>query len=880
VRWDPEKYRLEVLEPARRAGNVPPADLYVRYGLPGDISDQKAFAERIAEVLAFWQALKSKRTYARLAETLIAKHAELNRAGRLTLQKFVELQADAHREQTERLSRLADTEAGAATHVGPVTVARLRGALGGSVTEAEVRDALRKAGVRVVEEFPELPAQPHHKLADLVQQVQLLGLRLSPEAVFGTAKLSGFRVLDGFKLADGEPLSEAAISDARRRVDALSHSDPAKTPTENVLAILRGAARDPAELNTLLRSEITERLRHFADSGFVQRAIAAQARDLGLDEEEAGLIAAAMLARNTIGAVRQQAEEELAGGRLRSAQRLVASLPADDPLRQSVAARDAEVAALARSADQELAAGRLEQAARLLHQAITIASDDPRFPGRLADLPPPPPRRAEARVNGDHVLVSWEASPTLAGHVHYRVMRNEGRAPASAGEGMTVVTQTERQDAADADAPPGAALLYSVFAARGGNAWSPPAATQSVIFVPDVTDVSVETDETSVALSWRVHSATDTVLAVRAEGRPPQGLEDGTVVEASLAGLTDSGLRTGTEYFYRITASYRTSGGQRRSSAGTIVSAVPVPLPDAITHLEVQAPASGSADLVAAWMPPRHGQVRLALSDQPPRWPVGTRLAAEEVAGLRQVPGMPRRGADGRDRLELSPPPGRRHYLIALTAGGRAVVIGDSAEISLAEPVRGLSALRMLDAVRLSWIWPSDATDAVVRWPGGEHRCSRRVYEDEGGVTVSLGQAETLIEVFAVYSHPGGELTAPGVQIAVPGRGVTLNYRIHRVSRMHPRQRIVEIATEQPTMLPPLLIVRATGPYAPDDPAEGEAVARIEPQSITPGQPVRVTVELPRGPAWLACFVDPGSSSADRRSVLLFPPSADEMRIR
>ena len=37
--WDREQYRLEVLEPARQAGNVPPADLYVRYGLPSDISD-------------------------------------------------------------------------------------------------------------------------------------------------------------------------------------------------------------------------------------------------------------------------------------------------------------------------------------------------------------------------------------------------------------------------------------------------------------------------------------------------------------------------------------------------------------------------------------------------------------------------------------------------------------------------------------------------------------------------------------------------------------------------------------------------------------------------------------------------------------------------
>ena len=865
--------------PARQAGNVPPADLYVRYGMPRHISDQEAFAKRIAEVVEYWRTLKSRRSYARLAETLITKHAELERAGPLTPQRFAELQAGAHREQAEQLARLAQDEAGRATHVGPVTVARLRGALRGTVTEAEVRAALSKADVRVVEEFPELPAQPHSKLADLVQHVQTVGLRLSPEAVFEGGQLSGFRVLGGFRLDSGERLTAEAISDARRRVDVRPYSDPAKTPTENILAILGEAARNPADLNTLLLSEITERLRDFADGDFPQKAIAGQARNLGLNEEEAGLIAAAMLAGKTVGAVRQQAEEELAGGRLRSAQRMVASLPADDPLRQSIAAQDAEVTALARSADQELAGGRPEQAARLLHEAVTRASDDPHLPGRLAALPPPPPPRAVARVNGDHVLITWEASPALAGRLHYRVMRDEGRAPTSAAEGTAVVARTERRDAADAGAPPGAALFYSVFAARGADAWSPPAATQSVIFAPEVTDVSVETGETSVALSWRAHSATDTVLAVRAEGRPPQGLEDGTVVEASLAGLTDSGLRTGTEYFYRISASYRTSAGQRRAAAGIVVPAVPAPAPEAVTHLEVRASASGNAGLVAAWVRPRHGQVRLALTGTPPRWPAGARLTAEEVAGLRQVPGLPRRGTDSRELLELSLPPGR-HYLIALTVGGRAVVVGDSAEVDLAEPVRGLSAQRMRDVARLSWVWPDDATDAVVRWPGGEHRCSRRVYEDEGGVTVSVGRAETLVEVVAVYSHPSGELTAPGVPISVPGRGVMLNYRIHRASRLHPRQRVVEIASEQPTMLPPLVVVRATGPYAPDDPAEGEAVARIEPQSIAPGQPVRVTVELPKGPAWLACFVDPGAAHAADRSVLLFAPPAEEMRIR
>jgi hypothetical protein len=320
-----------------------------------------------------------------------------------------------------------------------------------------------------------------------------------------------------------------------------------------------------------------------------------------------------------------------------------------------------------------------------------------------------------------------------------------------------------------------------------------------------------------------------------------------------------------------------------------VVPVQPTPAPEPVTRLEVLAGDGTAPDgtgLTAAWQPPRYGQVRLALSDKPPRWRPGTRLTHDEVAGLRQVQGIPIRGADGRDFIELDLPPGR-HYLIALTAGGRTVVAGDAAEIGLAAPVRDLSAQRMRDVVRLSFVWPEDATDAVIRWPGGEQRCSRRVYEDEGGVTLDVGQAGADIEVRAVYSHPGGELTAPGVRTTVPGRGVALNYRIFRPSRLHPRQRVVEIAAEQPTTLPALVVVRTTGRYAPDDPGEGEAVARIEPQSIAPGEPVKLTLELPKGPAWLACFIDPDADGVQgahgdqgTQGVLLFPPTAEEMRIR
>jgi hypothetical protein len=214
------------------------------------------------------------------------------------------------------------------------------------------------------------------------------------------------------------------------------------------------------------------RMLPMADGG---ECVPAQARELGLEPNEAGLIAAALLAMNTSETLRQQVEDELTGRRLRAAQRLAAGLAAHDPLRQRIAAVDAEVGSLSRCADQELARGRREEAARLLAEAIGIAGDDPDLPGRLAALPPPPPRMAAARMDGDHVLVTWLPSPATVGQLHYRVVRGHNRAPAAAADGTAVVTQTVQNHVTDMAAPPAADLFYSVFASRGGDVWSPAA---------------------------------------------------------------------------------------------------------------------------------------------------------------------------------------------------------------------------------------------------------------------------------------------------------------------------------------------------------------------------------------------------------------------
>jgi len=196
------------------------------------------------------------------------------------------------------------------------------------------------------------------------------------------------------------------------------------------------------------------------------------------------------------------------------------------------------------------------------------------------------------------------------------------------------------------------------------------------------------------------------------------------------------------------------------------------------------------------------------------------------------------------------------------------------------EQVSGLSADRMHDDVRLGWIWPDHATDALVRWPDGEHQCSRRVYHDEGGVVLTVGAAETAIEVHAIYPRHGGQVVSAAATCLVPGRGVAISYRIRRAAWWRRRQRAVELVTERATSLPALVVVRTTGPYPPDDPSEGETIERVEPQDMTPDQPATVRVAVGRGPAWLACFVDPKVTEAQARGILLFPPPAEEMRIR
>ena len=269
------------------------------------------------------------------------------------------------------------------------------------------------------------------------------------------------------------------------------------------------------------------------------------------------------------------------------------------------------------------------------------------------------------------------------------------------------------------------------------------------------------------------------------------------------------------------------------------------------------------------------------VSDKPPPWPPGDPLTAERRGRVprigRDAPPRP----DGRDCAGDQPAAGTPSPRGARPPGATPGSAGSSREIWLVEPVRGLSARRMHDEVRLGWIWPEQATDALVRWPGGEHRCSRRVYDDEGGVVITSVRRRRPSRSVRSTCGAAAVLTSPGVQIRIPARGVAVRYRIRRgkppaaAAADHRVRRRAGGPAARPGG-------RADhGPVSPDDPSEGDddrarraAAHRTRPAGVPVGRGGQ-------GPGLAGLLRRPGRPR--RRTpgeVLLFPPPAEEMRIR
>src|SRR5438093_3851121 len=385
--FDATRYEREVLEPGLRRDSTPPADLLARYANP-PLVPGPAFDSHVDEVRRHWRRLAHSQKYARLAAALLIADKQLreevrraagDQDARLDGPRLKWLAQEQRRQAQAALVTEARSIAPASACVSPATVEALVERSDGLVDPVEVGRILEEAGVRVVEPLPlpERPPTPKHR--EVERHLRALGLRLSPEAVFGAQVRAGFRALGGFHLtSDAGRFDAGRIAEQRRKLE-MAARDERETVRSKLLLILEEVGRHQDHLDDLVLWELAELLRK-EPAVLSQRALAAAVVALGLDRAEADVLALSVIEsrspRGMAADVLEEVEEALLEGRLRGAERLAAGLPEDDDgrrLRERVSQVARTVSSLMEAAERQLSRGGFEETAGLLGRAVALA---------------------------------------------------------------------------------------------------------------------------------------------------------------------------------------------------------------------------------------------------------------------------------------------------------------------------------------------------------------------------------------------------------------------------------------------------------------------------------------------------------------------------
>ncbi|GGU59190.1 hypothetical protein [Lentzea flava] len=881
-----DTYRETVLDPARAAGNTPPADLFVRYDLdPRSAGDPEEFTRRVEEIVKYWRKLKLQKKYGALATALLAADTDLRRKGLLNLEAFTKRREESRGDAHSRLNEEIAVIAAARPCITPAGLRRLIASMDNLFSEQEIREALGQHNVRVIDPPWDLPAGPPiPAVRSLRAPLTALGFKLSPEALFGTeAVRKGFTLRNGFRLADGRTITTAALQQARAE-QARSKQDERKTAMDNVIAILINAATQANNLDALLLWEIREQLRPAIEAGETDRLVALQATRLGLDEGEAIELAVTLAGQS--GEVKRgddsarRVADALRDGELREAQRLLDALPSGDCAEQRAQLDEAlrRVADLVTRAEDALRQGDGELAAGLFAAAAEVARDDDGLEARLAEIPPPPPGEVTAGVDGDRVVVRWTPSQARTPGVRYRVVRSDGT-PAVSSTAGTGVTETQANEAVDELPPPATPLHYTVFASRG-ETWSVGASAPVLEVTPEVRDVVLSADEGVVSGTWQAHPDATEVIVTRADRTGSAERR----IRVAAATFTDTDVVSGETYDYTFRAVFLSRTGERRMSPPVVVSARPDAKPVAVTDLvhEVRH-EHGKAVLVVAWRPPPSGVVELRTSQSAPPWPVGSLVSRAEAQAFGQpAGGIAAPGDDGRVRQALSVRSGRL-TVTAVTVSGDHAAIGETVTQSLVAPVTGVKAERFGDLVRVRWVWPDGATAVRVRWWPSEEDdtplhveeldISARVHTDSGGAEISAGPGATTVALQTVMRDRNTDSVSATVLTRISGRPANVGYTV-RLAGLPGRRRLdLTLTSDRACRVPAIVVVHRTDGVIPLRADRGRVIATLPPRNLTAGVPVTVSLPERVSPlSGLACFPDPGSTTADE--VTLVPRTA------
>jgi hypothetical protein len=884
--FDPQRYRQEVLDPARAAHNRPPSDLVARYQLPEPLTPA-GVREAVAAVRAFWRTQRATLAYKRVVAALEADDRHLT--GLLDAAAggdLAPLRDEIGRRRAEA-SHLVETLAAQLTALADPLQLLSPAVVGQVVAEGHPREQverqLRELKIAVRVPDPLAPDAPVRGSRPLQQALQALGCRHIADFLFGRDALAdGFSVFDGFSVS-GEAalgLDQTVVSEQSRRWQTRLHG---KTEPENVLTVLRPLSAD--QLRDLLVWECAADLRHQRSALHAGPGVLLErARRLGLAEPDARRLAFAVQnehAGQPRSPLAEQLHQLLDERRVVEAHRMVDGLPEarlPDDARELADHATAQATRALALRDRARGAGDPDTTWQLLDQAESIAADLPELAELRERCPPQPPGGPQIQVEPSEVVITWPASPSRAGPVRYQVLRADRPFPAGPVAARrltgTRIAETGELVVRDRAAPANTPLHYAVIAERGGVPAAPVTAGPAW-YRPEISDLRVTPGEGVVLAAWRTPPEASEVLVWRAEGRPPRGPADGKPVPLTGGGFADQQVRPGVTYHYLLVTGYPGPDGQPVLTPGVRRTATPARPPEPVAELRLEPVADGPGWLTATYPPPRAGTVELRLLSEAPEHPPGTRLPVAALPG-QPVPAVP---VPGGLKVAAPPPPA---VLLVVTVNGDQAVLGAHREWrALPAPV-GVRAHRRGDEILLTWHWPAGLGEIVVRWrPAGDSDLPWRTelvsaarYQTGGGVRLALGEhryARYEVSVAAVVRSGGEQLTGPAAMVTVDLPAVAW----YTVSWRGLRHRQLELAVRADRSVQVSQLLLIADRELPLTPESGEVVAVAQDLRLSP-RPIVIRADPPRRTDryWLRCFTrggavelrDPPRSQLRRRS--------------
>ena len=532
--------------------------------------------------------------------------------------------------------------------------------------------------------------------------------------------------------------------------------------------------------------------------------------------------------------------------------------------------------------DAHRAAGRLENAVDHYLKACQHCIDFSPAQRALAALPPLAPTSLIVSVGGVATQLRWNRCESQVA-VTYRVQRKTLSPPAGPGDGTTLAEGPGR-DCPDPAMPTGVPVYYAVFTLRGGVLSQGAALSGPHLRAADPTDVRIEAGKGELNLRWTPPPGATTVEVWRGDGITPPLRGQGTLLPSARSSIADTGLMNGKSYDYLVLACYTDPlrAGQALCSPGVRITGTPLVPPPAV--IDLQARREGRMVLLT-WTPPALGETQIRQAHQRPGLSPGLILTLSEADRLGTL--VPIRGA----AMTQATLEGRgTRYFTVLSVQAQTVVVGSFVAVSTLDEVKNLVSNRQGRTIRLTWNWPSDATQALVSWRSDAHPASpedraegKRIitlaeYERNG--LCEIPNAPLLRHYFMVFVSQSQDMGySAGVPILEAGGLETeVSYRIvqrrglfgHTVKKAW-----VELKCKGDlTGLPPLRAVVKHGavPLSPDD---GNLLASHVGIPLRNGRG-RLDLDLAGGTGFVKLFFE---DSTHAREIRLIPADSDHILI-